>query len=201
MGIRESSEITKLVYECFPARRRNKKRMNPGIVIRNEMADDVSTITEVTVAAFKTFAISNHTEQFIIEALRAADALTVSLVAELNGRVTGHIAFSPLTISDGTPNWYGLGPVSVSPEHQRKGIGKALVWEGLSRLKDLNARGCCLVGHPDYYKKFGFRNISGLMHEGVPQEVFFALSFDGHTPQGTVTFHEGFKADGRQEKV
>jgi putative acetyltransferase len=148
----------------------------------------------VTIAAFKTLAISNHTEQFIIEALRAADALTVSFVAELNGRVIGHIAFSPVTISDGTPNWYGLGPVSVLPEHQRQGIGKALIWEGLTRLKELNARGCCLVGHPDYYKKFGFRNISGLMLEGVPQEVFFTLSFDGHTPQGSVTFHEGFKA-------
>lgn len=164
------------------------------------MDDDVSPITEVTIAAFKTLAISNHTEQFIIEALRAADALTVSLVAEVNGRVMGHIAFSPVTIADGTPNWYGLGPVSVLPEHQRQGIGKALIWEGLSRLKDLNARGCCLVGHPDYYKKFGFKNISGLLHEGVPQEVFFALSFDGHTPQGAVTFHEGFKADGQQEK-
>jgi putative acetyltransferase len=173
--------------------------MNPKIVIRNEMDDDVSTITEVTIAAFKTLAISNHTEQFIIEALCAADTLTVSLVAEVNGRVIGHVAFSPVTISDGTPNWYGLGPVSVLPEHQRQGIGKALIWEGLSRLKDLNARGCCLVGHPDYYKKFGFRNIPGLMLEGVPQEVFFTLSFDGHTPQGTVTFHEGFKADGRQE--
>jgi putative acetyltransferase len=168
--------------------------MNPTIVIRNEMDEDVSTITEVTIAAFKTLAISNHTEQFIIEALRAADALTVSLVAELNGRVIGHIAFSPVTISDGTPNWYSLGPVSVLPEHQRQGIGKALIWEGLSRLKDLNARGCCLAGHPDYYKKFGFKNISGLMLEGVPQEVFFTLSFDGHTPQGSVTFHEGFKA-------
>jgi putative acetyltransferase len=173
--------------------------MNPKIVIRNEMDDDVSTITEVTIAAFNTLAISNHTEQFIIEALRAADALTVSLVAEVNGRVIGHIAFSPVTMSDGTPNWYGLGPVSVLPEHQRQGIGKALIWEGLSRLKDLNARGCCLVGHPDYYKKFGFKNISGLMLEGVPQDVFFALSFDGRTPQGTVTFQEGFKADGQQE--
>ena len=134
--------------------------MNPKIVIRNERDDDVSTITEVTIAAFKTLAISNHTEQFIIEALRAADALTVSLVAEVNGRVIGHIAFSPVTISDGTPNWYGLGPVSVLPEHQRQGIGKALIWEGLSRLKDLNARGCCLVGHPEYYRKFGFTNIS-----------------------------------------
>jgi putative acetyltransferase len=170
--------------------------MNPKIVIRSETAADVSAITGVTAAAFKTLAISNHTEQFIIVALRAAKALTVSLVAETNGRVIGHIAFSPLTISDGTPNWYGLGPVSVLPEHQRQGIGKALIREGLSRLKDMNAKGCCLVGHPDYYRKFGFKNVPGLVHEGVPQEVFFALSFDGHTPQGTVAFHEGFKADG-----
>ena len=151
----------------------------------------------MTVAAFKALEISNHTEQFIIEALRAAKALTVSLVAEVNGRVIGHIAFSPVTISDGTRNWYGLGPVSVLPEYQRNGVGKALIQEGLSRLKDLNAHGCCLVGHPHYYRKFGFKNVSGLVHEGVPQEVFFALSFDGHTPQGTVTFHEGFKADGQ----
>jgi putative acetyltransferase len=85
------------------------------------------------------------------------------------------------------------------PEHQRKGIGKALIKEGLSRLKGMNAQGCCLVGHPDYYKKCGFKNMSGLVLEGVPPEVFFALSFDGHTPQGTVTFHEGFKADGHQK--
>ena len=172
--------------------------MNQKIVIRSETDADVSAITKVTAAAFKTMEISNHTEQFIIAALRVAKALTVSLVAEVDGRVIGHIAFSPVTISDGTRNWYGLGPVSVLPEYQRQGIGKAMIQEGLSRLKDMNAQGCCLVGHPDYYRKFGFKNMSGLVHEGVPQEVFFALSFDGHTPQGTVAFHEGFKADGQQ---
>jgi putative acetyltransferase len=167
------------------------------IVIRSESEADVRAITEATVAAFKTLAISNHTEQFIIEALRAANALTVSLVAELGGRVAGHIAFSPVTISDGTRNWYGLGPVSVWPEYQRQGIGKALIRQGLSRLRELDARGCCLVGHPGYYQQFGFINMPGLSHEGVPPEFFFALAFDGHTPQGTVTFHEAFKADGR----
>jgi putative acetyltransferase len=170
--------------------------MNPKIIIREETNTDTDLITEVTIAAFKTLAISTHTEQFIIEALRVARSLTVSLVAELNGRAIGHIAFSPVTISDGTRNWYGLGPVSVLPAYQRQGIGKALIQEGLSRLRILNAQGCCLVGHPDYYRKFGFRNMPGLVHEGVPQEVFFALSFDGHIPQGTVTFHDAFKADG-----
>lgn len=169
--------------------------MNPNITIRNETPNDAGAITEVTIAAFKTLAISQHTEQFVIEALRAAKVLTLSLVAEMGGRVIGHIAFSPVILSDGTPDWYGLGPVSVLPEHQRKGIGKALIAEGLSELKDLNARGCCLVGHPEYYRKFGFRNVSGLVHEGVPPEFFFALSFDGHIPQGGVAFHEAFKAD------
>jgi putative acetyltransferase len=171
---------------------------NPEIVIRKETDADIDAITEVTIAAFNTLEISNHTEQFIIEALRAAKALTVSLVAEKDGCVIGYIAFSPVTISDGTQNWYGLGPVSVLPEYQKQGIGKALIEEGLSRLNDLNAQGCCLVGHPDYYKRFGFKNMPGFVHEGVPPEVFQALTFDGHTPQGTVAFHEGFKADGQQ---
>ncbi|MBW0147123.1 GNAT family N-acetyltransferase [Marinobacter arenosus] len=173
--------------------------MKPDFTVRNETSVDVSAIREVTIAAFNTLEISNHTEQFIIEALRAENALTVSLVAEMDGRVIGHIAFSPVTISDGTPDWYGLGPVSVSPEYQRQGIGKALIREGLAQLKEMHARGCCLVGHPEYYKKFGFDIFPELIHKGVPPEVFLAMSFDGNIPQGTVTFHEGFKADGQQE--
>lgn len=172
--------------------------MNQEIVIRNESSEDFSAISEVTVAAFKTLEVSNHTEHFIVEALRAAGALRVSLVAEMDGRVIGHIAFSPVTISDGTRGWYGLGPVSVFPEHQRNGVGKALIKEGLSRLQDVNARGCCLVGHPSYYRKFGFKNAPELRYEGVPPEFFFALPFDTHTPRGDVVFHEGFKAHGHQ---
>jgi putative acetyltransferase len=170
--------------------------MKQHMLIRDETDADVSAITEVTIAAFKTLEISNQTEQYIIEALRAAKALTVSLVADLDGRVIGHIAFSPVTMSDGSRNWYGLGPVSVWPDHQRQGVGKALISEGLSRLKALDAQGCCLVGHPGYYKQFGFENVPGLVHEGVPPEVFFALAFGGHRPQGYVSFHEAFGASG-----
>jgi len=175
--------------------------MKLQISIRPETSKDIDAITKVTIAAFQTLEISNHTEQFIIEALRAAHALTISLVADLDGRVVGHIAFSPVAISDGTQNWYGLGPVSVLPEYQCQGIGKALIHEGLLRLKSMHARGCCLVGHPEYYKKFGFENMPELVHEGVPPEVFLALSFDGKTPRGSVTFHEGFKADGQPERA
>jgi putative acetyltransferase len=178
---------------------RNGLHVNQNLVIRCETDADVDAIREVTVAAFKTLAISNHTEQFIIEALRAAGSLTVSLVAELDGWVVGHVAFSPVAISDGTRNWYGVGPLSVRPEHQRQGIGKALMEEGLARQKGLGAQGCCLVGHPDYYRKFGFENTPGLAIEGVPPEFFLALSFDGHMPQGSVTFHAAFAAAGPQE--
>ncbi|MEA5418432.1 N-acetyltransferase [Spirulina sp. CCNP1310] len=166
----------------------------PEILIRDETKDDAVLITEVTIAAFESLEISHHTEQFIIEALRSAGALTLSLVAEVDGRVVGHIAFSPVTISDGTQNWYGLGPVSVLPMYQGMGIGTALIQEGLSQLKGIGGKGCCLVGHPQYYKKFGFENVAGLVLEGVPQEVFFALAFGDRYPQGNVTFHEGFRA-------
>jgi putative acetyltransferase len=177
---------------------RDHERMKPTITIREETVADASAIAEVTVAAFKTLAISNCTEQFIIEALRAANALSISLVAEADGRVVGHVAFSPVTISDGSANWYGLGPVSVLPDYQRRGIGSALILEGLSRLKGIGAHGCCLVGHPDYYRRFGFESIRGLVHAGVPEEVFLALVLAGGTPQGIVEFHEAFKADGQQ---
>ncbi len=172
--------------------------MSPAPLIRDETANDVDAITDLTRAAFATLEVSSHTEQFIIAALRAAGALSVSLVAEVDGQVVGHIAFSPVTLSDGTPGWYGLGPISVSPAQQRQGIGKALMAAGLNRLKAMQARGCCLVGHPEYYVKFGFRNAPGLVLEGVPPEYFFVLSFDGRVPQGSVTFHEAFMAGGPQ---
>lgn len=173
------------------------KNMKLDIVIRNETDADANAITDVTAAAFKTLEVSNQTEHFIIKALRASGALAVSLVAVLDGHVVGHIAFSPVCISDSTDAWYGLGPVSVLPEYQRKGIGSSLIKEGLSRLRDLHAGGCCVVGHPEYYRQFGFINAPDLVVEGVPAEVFFVLSLNGKIPQGTVSFHDGFKADGQ----
>lgn len=165
------------------------------MIIRKEKNTDFESITNVTIEAFKNHPISRQTEHFIINALRSADALTISLVAEVDGQIVGHIVFSPITISDGTNEWYGLGPVSVLPEYQRQGIGKALINKGLSLLKDIGAQGCALVGPPDYYKKFGFKNYPEMIHEGVPQEVFLVLPFTEEIPKGIVVFHEGFKAE------
>ena len=174
--------------------------MQSQAIIRHETSADIKAIADVTAKAFRTVAISNQTEPFIIEALRGADALTLSLVAEIEGKVVGHVAFSPVTISDGTRNWYGLGPVSVLPENQRQGIGSALIRKGLSILQGLGGQGCCLVGDPNYYKRFRFQTISALVHEGVPPEVFLALPLGEFVPTGVVTFHEGFRATGCDEE-
>jgi len=164
------------------------------MIIRTETESDINVISDVTRAAFENLAISNHTEQFIINALRAANALTISLVAEVDGKVLGHIAFSPVTISDGSQNWYGLGPISVLPLYQKQGIGKSLMQEGLSRLKARGAEGCVLVGDPGYYTRFGFRSVPELTHEGVPQEYVLVLPFDGNEARGVVEFHRSFWA-------
>lgn len=165
--------------------------MTQMIVIRNETNDDARVITEVTIAAFRTLAISSHREQFVIEALRAADALAVSLVAELDGRVAGHIAFSPVTISDGSTAWFGLGPVSVFPELQRQGIGKAS-----KGFKPLERKGAVLSGIRSTTGSSDSLIRKGLLQRACRRRFFFALSFDGPVPQGSVSFHEAFKAEG-----
>ena len=165
-----------------------------NILIRNETKADIPAISAVTEAAFRTCPYSRQTEQFIVHALRNAGVLTVSLVAEVDEKVVGHVAFSLVTVSDGSSGWYGLGPVSVLPELQRQGIGKALILEGLARLKAAEASGCMLVGDPYYYKRFGFQNFPELIHEGIPQQYFVVLPFGKTVPRGTVTFHEAFHA-------
>lgn len=166
------------------------------MIIRNEKDSDAEAISEITIAAFTNHPYSKQTEQFIITALRAAHALSVSLVAEIEGRVVGHIAFSPVSISDQTSDWYGLGPISVLPDYQKQGIGKALLHEGLSILRSRGAKGCVLAGDPEYYKRFGFRNIPDLILEGIPQEYFLALPFGENRASGVVVFHEAFSAKG-----
>lgn len=164
------------------------------MIIREETEADILAIFEVTKAAFENHPISRQTEQFIVNALRAAQALTVSLVAEIGQKVVGHIAFSPISISDGSKDWYGIGPVSVLPTHWWQGIGKALMREGLASLKALGAKGCVLVGDPAYYERFGFRSLPEVTHEGVPQENVLILPFGDNRTTGVVMFHQAFVA-------
>lgn len=164
------------------------------VQIRPERPGDVDTIRNLTTAAFKHMPFSSQTEAAIVDALRSADALTVSLVAAKDGVIVGHVAFSPVTINGETNGWYGLGPVSVWPDEQRKGIGQALIQEGLSRLTDLNAQGCVVLGSPSYYSRFGFVSDPELRYGDVPPEYFQRLCFTDVVPKGEVVFHPGFDA-------
>ena len=150
------------------------------LVIRNETESNIKT------------------KQFIIDALRDANVLSVSLAAVSGNRLVGHIALSPVTISDGSPGWYGLGPISVLPELQKQGIGKSLMRESLARLKSIGARGSILVGDPGYYERFGFRSPKDLVIEGVPQQFVLALPLADGSASGNVMFHEAFAATNQE---
>ncbi len=165
-----------------------------NIEIRAERAEDVPSIHRVTDAAFKLNAHASGTEAAIIAALRNAGALTVSLVATLDNDVVGHVAFSPVTIDGRDLRWFGLGPVSVKPDVQGRGIGTALVRDGLTRLKQAGAAGCVVLGDPAFYRRFGFETDPALRFETAPAEYFMRLSFQADSPSGGVAFHEGFAA-------
>ena len=164
------------------------------VEIRPERPGDEEAIHAVTTAAFLNAPHTGHTEQFIVRELRRADALAVSLVAEREGRIVGHVAISPVTIDGMTRGWFGLGPVSVAPTLQGRGIGSQLVREALRQLRDAGGRGCVLVGEPAYYQRFGFRPEAELVLPGVPPEYFQAVSFEDDVPHGVVTFHAAFDA-------
>jgi putative acetyltransferase len=161
------------------------------MIVRPEQTGDIDAIRTLTETAFRTAPHADGTEHLIVDRLRAAGALTLSLVAETDG-VVGHVAFSPVTISDGSAGWYGLGPISVDPARQGEGIGTRLVREGLERLKALGAAGCVLLGDPAYYARFGFEADPKLVLEGVPPEYFQRVAFSPVYGGGTVSYHPGF---------
>ncbi|WP_439887708.1 GNAT family N-acetyltransferase [Pseudomonas sp. MBLB4123] len=164
------------------------------ILIRDEHQGDVEGIHRITASAFRDAPHTDHTEQFIVQALRRAGALVVSQVATSKGEVIGHVAISPVGISDGSCNWFGLGPISVLPEYQGRGVGSRLMESALTELEAKGAAGCVVLGDPDFYGRFGFRVVAGLVLPGVPAAYFQALSFGGDLPQGEVAYHEAFAA-------
>lgn len=170
--------------------------MRRPIRIRTETPADVAAIEAVTAAAFLDAPHTDHTEHFIVNALRRAGQLFISLVAEDSDVIVGHVAISPVSISHGTSGWYGLGPISVAPERQRQGIGSQLMTEALARLRRSGAAGCVVVGEPRYYGRFGFKAEPALVLPDVPPEYFQAIAFRGEIPAGVVSYHDAFNARG-----
>lgn len=162
--------------------------------IRSEQPSDASAIEAVTVAAFKDAPHTDHTEHFIVRELRRTGALTVSLVAHDGGEIVGHVAVSPVSISNGATRWHGLGPISVLPARQGQGIGTQLMRSALSALRASGAAGCVVLGEPGYYARFGFVADPGLVLPGVPPSYFQAVAFSEPLPSGTVDYHAAFSA-------
>jgi putative acetyltransferase len=162
--------------------------------IISERPTDASAIRAVTVAAFKDAPYSTQTEAGIVDALRSAGALTLSLVALQDDEIVGHVAFSPVTIGMADGDWYGLGPVSVRPDRQRQGIGQAMIRDGLNRLMAMASSGCVVFGDPAYYRRFGFESDPALFYRGEPPGYFQRRVFTGPAPSGEVRYHSGFEA-------
>jgi putative acetyltransferase len=165
------------------------------MLIRPETPADVAAIDVLTARAFAGAPYSDGSESLIIRRLREAGRLAVSLIAERGEIVVGHVAVSPVSISDRSTGWYGLGPISVEPSIQRSGVGSMLMRAALHRLRELNASGCVVLGNPAYYSRFGFAMQPGLVYPGPPAEHFMATSFSARYPSGQVTYHSAFSGE------
>jgi len=162
------------------------------VIIRPESPADVAAIHVVTLEAFKGQPYSDETEHLIVDRLRDVGALSLSLVAEVEGEVVGHIAFSPVELSDGSKQWFGLGPVSVLPSFQGQGIGGALIRRGLEMLRERAVAGCVVVGNPELYRKYGFQNDAGMTYADVAPQYFLTQPLSSTPASGMVTFHAAF---------
>ena len=162
--------------------------------IRPERAADIAGVRAVNRAAFET-----STESELVDALREQAQPIVSLVADAAGSIVGHILFSPVTLS-GHPDMkiMGLAPMAVLPAQQRRGVGSALVRAGLARCTELGCRAVVVLGHREYYPRFGFVPASrfGIGCEyDVPDEVFMVLELEPgalHERSGTIRYHPAF---------
>lgn len=160
--------------------------------IRPETEGDTDSIRRLTTAAFAGAAHSSGTEAAIIDRLRDTGSLVLSLVGGFEGRIVAHVAFSPVRIGGQDLGWVGLGPVSVWPEQQGRGLGRAVIAEGLRRVAEQGAAGCVVLGDPAYYRRFGFEADAGPRFAGAPPEYFLRLRFAGAMPAGDVTYPPAF---------
>jgi putative acetyltransferase len=164
-----------------------------SVTLRNEGAGDARAIGAVTRSAFAAAPHASGREAEIVALLRAADALSLSLVAEAGGAVVGHLAASPASAGEDR-GWVAIGPVSVAPRLQRRGVGSLLMRGAMARLARTSAAGVVLVGDPAWYGRFGFRSFPGLTAAGIPSAYVLAVPFRGAVPEGAVRFHGAFDA-------
>lgn len=163
-----------------------------SVSIRAERQADHNAIKQLLITAFENAPFSQHNEHIIVDALREQKALTLSLVAEFERQIIGHIAFSPVQIGD-AENWFALGPLAVAPHFQKHGLGLALIKHGLMALKDEHgANGCVVLGDPNYYRRAGFDYDPNIIYEDAPPEYFMTQPFYYNNAAGSTLFHFAF---------
>jgi len=167
----------------------------PRPEIRSEDVSDFEVIHAITEVAFREMPYADGDEQDVVDRLRAANALTCSLVAVVENEVVGHIAFSPAIAGDNSHPWFALGPVSVLPGFQRRGIGSTLIVNGLAEIEDLGALGCILTGSPEYYRRFGFALSPENVPPNEPEEFFMLKLLKATRAVGSFRFHKAFYGD------
>lgn len=161
--------------------------------VRDEREGDHAAVRGVHLAAFP-----GPEEAALVDAVRSDAEPIISLVAEVDGAVVGHVLFSPVAVAGNIePLRFGLAPVGVLPDEQGRGIGAALIEAGLARSREAGAVGVVLLGEPSYYSRFGFVAAStfGLVYEAVGEHpTFQALELvpGGFAPTGSVGYHPAF---------
>jgi putative acetyltransferase len=163
------------------------------MIVRPEKTCDIAEISVLVADAFSDHPYSNQTEHRLVDALRAAGGLTVSLVAlDDAGKVAGHIAFSPVSVGGADAGWLIVAPLAVRRDLWRRGIGSELLKAGLGAARVAGAPGVVLVGDPAFYARFGFASGNGPTMTGVPAANLMALSFGAPVPAGEVVCHPAF---------
>lgn len=163
------------------------------MIIRYERPSDDSAINDLTMRAFALMSYSDGTEAPIIRLLRQSGDLTLSIVAEEEGAIIGHVAFSPITIGGVHDGWFGLGPIAVEPARQRLGIGKLLIFKGFEALKERGAVGVALIGSPRIYSRVGFESDGLLTYKDVETRLVQRVMFSGTVPKGEIRFADAFE--------
>lgn len=158
------------------------------MLIRPETTHDIAAIRQLTDTAFAPMPYADGNEGAALDQMRSDGDLTLSLVAEEDGQIIGHVAFSPAQITYASGDWYGLGPISVRADRQRQGIGTRLTQQGLDQLRAGGAAGCVLIGRPQVYGPMGFVSDGNLTHGKLDLSLVQYIVLHGTRPRGEVTF-------------
>lgn len=168
-----------------------------SLVLRPELIDDFEKIDVLIRTSFECTALGYHNEAELVHSLRERGDLSLSIVAEIDDQIVGHIAFSPMKflmddVLNGQESWFCLAPLAVLPKFQGQKIGQHLVQSGIAGLKKQQANGVIVLGDANYYQRFGFKHIPACTLNQAEFEHLLGYSFDARALKGDIKLSAGF---------